>query len=181
MDPQQQSQPSQNVPIQYLIAIFVVCIIALFFAQFFFFNKQSTTTSRASDLAGTKSLITPQSTSCTVSGQVLDMGSNSPSSCPTTNEGNIYKGVNFLTVRLVSSNFVTRTTVTNKNADKEDGYFSFPNVTLGTYEVCVDPPAGYQHYCNMPRVDDKSKIYGSQCAEIKTSVACSNVHLNIKK
>jgi hypothetical protein len=125
---------------------------------------------------------------CQVSGQVLNIGTEHPASCPTVggHTGDKYAGMNGVTVEIWGINptpgqaDIYQTTTTIKGGSQQDGAFYFQNIPAkGMYNVCVKPvPSGYSNLCNLPR-DDGHDPFTTTCAKIDTSKQCAGIRLDL--
>ncbi|HLL60882.1 MAG TPA: hypothetical protein VK338_04150 [Candidatus Nitrosocosmicus sp.] len=108
----------------------------------------------------------------TISGQVLNVGTARPQSCP----ANGYPGVNDITVRLSTG----QQTVTARGGNYQDGAFYFHNMPAGIYNICAyDFPQGMSPYCNMPREDGRDP-FTVTCARVNTNGQTQGIRLVLK-
>jgi hypothetical protein len=166
------TKSSRHLPLSFILFVVIFLIAGVFFVNFFVFSTHT----QGSKAAEHKPLPFVTQGPCTVSGRVMNVGSN-PTLCPRPENEGGYQGINQLTVHLVGPG-VNRSAPTQTGGSGQTGAFYFENVQPGIYNVCTDVPQGMYHYCNYPRVDGYS-LYGTQCAKIDTRISCSGVRLSL--
>ncbi len=130
----------------FAIAI-AICLVVL--VGYVFLSQNGIWKSNASleedKYVGVKSILQIDQTR-QVGGQLLNVGTSRPTTCPTSG----YSGLNGATI-ILSGAGVNRTTTTS-TLNSTQGSFNFTGIPSGQYNVCVQVyPVGYSYYCAVQR------------------------------